>query len=603
MGEIRRMILEKETIHTMVYKLLLAAAAVYWCVFLRRSDARIEPYLLIAILALAGSVCVPTKKTVRESKESCIAAVFGSALLSFVVVLANYSLFPLDYNGLLGSFCRVMNLCIMLASGYLLFRQIFRVIYWRVSSTAGKQRLADPIVSKRLLVFSWLVLAVLYLAALFLVFFPGLYSVDSVDQIEQILSGTYTNHHPFYHTQLIRLCLMMGTSLFGSINAGVAVYSVFSVLLLSGCFAYVIYSVYDITGNRKLAVVFLAWYLLMPYHITYSVTMWKDVPFAAASTFFITSSYRILKGKEKRNQLDKFIWILSGVGVCLLRSNGFLAFAASAVVFAMLFWKDHKRMLLVLVAILCGCFVLKHPVLKALDVAQPDTIESLSVPLQQISRTVLEGRPLTPEQRELLNQVVDVDRIQETYIGRISDPMKALVRERNNQQYLTEHRLEFLKLYVSLGIRNPDVYLHAWVEQTKGYWNGGYNYWRWCDVETAPYFWQENSFGLEHSIASQSLFQLYLSYAALFKTPLLQCLSCIGLYSWTLIFAVYATWLKRDKEAFFTSVMPIMIIGTLLVATPVHAEFRYAYSVVCVMPLILTASFQKKASKGSMQSL
>ena len=66
MGEIRRMILEKETIHTMVYKLLLAAAAVYWCVFLRRSDARIEPYLLIAILALAGSVCVPTKKTVRE---------------------------------------------------------------------------------------------------------------------------------------------------------------------------------------------------------------------------------------------------------------------------------------------------------------------------------------------------------------------------------------------------------------------------------------------------------------------------------------------------------------------------------------------------------
>ena len=136
------MILEKEIIHTMVYKLLLAAAAVYWCVFLRQSDARIEPYLLIAILALAGSVCVPIKRTVRESKESCIAAVFGSALLSFVVVLANYSLFPLDYNGLLGSFCRVMNLCIMLASGYLLFRQIFRVIYWRVSSTAGKQRLA-----------------------------------------------------------------------------------------------------------------------------------------------------------------------------------------------------------------------------------------------------------------------------------------------------------------------------------------------------------------------------------------------------------------------------------------------------------------------------
>lgn len=587
--------MEKKDIYTAARKMILVTAAVFWCVFLRESDARFEPYLLIAILALAGTVCVPTKRAVQESKESCIVAVFGSALLSFVVVLANFGLFPLDYNGLLGSFCRVMNLCLMLASGYLLFRQIFRVVYWRMSNTAGKQQFADPTVGKRLFAFSWLVLASLYLAALFLVFYPGLYTVDGIDQIEQILSGTYTNHHPFYHTQLIRLCLMMGTSLFGSINAGVAVYSVFSVLLLSGCFAYVIYTVYVFTGSRKLAVVFLAWYLLMPYHITYSFTMWKDVPFAAASTFFITSSYRILKGKGKRNHVDQFIWILSGVGVCLLRSNGFLAFAASAVVFAMLFWNDHKRMLLVLAAILFGCFVLKHPVLKALDVAQPDPIESLSVPLQQISRTVLEGKQLTPEQRELLNQVVDVDRIPETYIGRISDPMKALVRERNNQQYLSEHRLEFLKLYVSLGIRNPDVYLHAWVEQTKGYWNGGYSYWRWYDTKIAPHFWQENSFGLEHSIASKSLYQLYLSYEALFETPLLQCVSCIGLYSWTLIFAVYAAWLKQDKEAFFTSVMPIMIIGTLLVATPVHAEFRYAYSVVCVMPLILTASFKKKA--------
>lgn len=178
------MVLKKETICATVNKMLLAAAAVYWCVFLRKSDARIEPYLLIAILALAGSAYVPTMRTVRESKESCIAAAAGSALLSFVVVLANFSLFPLDYNGLLGSFCRVMNLCLMLASGYLLFRQIFRVIYWRMSSTDGRQRLADPTVGKRLLVFSWLVLASLYLAALFLVFYPGLYTVDSIDQIE-----------------------------------------------------------------------------------------------------------------------------------------------------------------------------------------------------------------------------------------------------------------------------------------------------------------------------------------------------------------------------------------------------------------------------------
>ncbi len=74
----------------------------------------------------------------------------------------------------------------------------------------------------------------------------------------------------------------------------------------------------------------------------------------------------------------------------------------------------------------------------------------------------------------------------------------------------------------------------------------------------------------------------------------MQPLSSLGLYIWALLLGAYAAWLKRDKNALFTTVLPIMIVGTLLAATPVYAEFRYAYSVACVLPMVIAACLSPK---------
>lgn len=580
-------------IQGILHELIVVAAALFWCIFLRKSDALLAPYTLTALLSVAASLFLLRLGAWDEPKDSRIAADIGAAMLSGAVALANYGLLPLDYNGMLGIFRRIMNLCLLLCSGYILFRQLFRWLYWKMRAASHANPKASRESEKRVFLLGWLILALVYLAAMFLSFYPGLFTSDSIDQMTQIQTGRYTNHHPFYNSQLIRLFLTLGDKLFGNLNAGVATYSVFSVLMMSCCFAYVLCTVYSTTGSRGGTIAAFAWFLLMPFHITYSFSVWKDVPFAAAVTFFITSGFRMLESRE-RHRSSLVVWVLSAIGVCLLRSNGLLAFAASTVVFGLLFHKKEKKLLLILAAVICGCFVLKHPVLKAMNVAQPDTIESLSIPLQQISRAVLEGKPLTSEEEQLLNQVVDVERIPETYTGRISDPMKMLVRERNNQAYLQSHKLEYLKLYITLGLKNPSVYVHAWVDETKGYWNGGYRYWRWYDEEIAAYFGAPNELGLENTVFSASARQAYLSYASLFTTPVLQPLSSLGLYTWALLLGAYAAWLKRDKNALFTTVLPIMIVGTLLAATPVYAEFRYAYSVACVLPMVIAACLSPK---------
>ena len=80
---------------------------------------------------------------------------------------------------------------------------------------------------RKTFILSALCIAVVDCAVLFLADYPGILTEDSISQIEQLLSGVYSNHHPYYHTQLIRLCISAGLRLFGTMNAAVAVYSVF----------------------------------------------------------------------------------------------------------------------------------------------------------------------------------------------------------------------------------------------------------------------------------------------------------------------------------------------------------------------------------------
>lgn len=279
--------------------------------------------------------------------------------------------------------------------------------------------------------------------------------------------------------------------------------------------------------------------------------------------------------------------LVGALGMCLLRSNGWLAFLSSIVVFGIIFWKKHMKVFFCLVGIVIVSFVLKYPVLDALHVSQPDRIESLSIPAQQIARVIVDGKELTPEQKELLGKVVDISAIPDAYNEWLSDPIKILVRASGNQNYINENGMRFIKLYLQLGIMYPQEYVKAWVDQTKGYWNGGYNiYWRWVT------YVQENSFGIERTVRSDLVKQVLEEYLWLYADlPILQIFLCIGFHVWMIIFSTYFSWMKKDFTAMYIAVPILMIAVSLVMAAPVYAEFRYIYSAFCSIPFIFAVSF------------
>lgn len=577
-------------------KVAIASEAVlilYWFAFLANADAYYSPYLLIGLLG----VCCGTTRHIRKrgyifsSRRKYRFTQLYAGLLSLTVTLANYRLYLGTEERTTGTLtCGMLAAAAIFAGGFLIFREIlFGLNCWKglpVKTACGKRsdRLLWPVL--------WAVIVAVDVFILFKAVYPGVLTSDSINQLEQIMGHSYSNHHPYYHTQIIHLWIGIGLQLFGNINQAVALYSVFSICVLALCFVYVTATVYRITGSRVAAVALWLWYLVMPFHIMYSMTMWKDVLFGAAVAGFVTAICRELRGIGNR-KANTTVIIVTAFGVCLLRSNGWPVFLLSVLVFAVLFRKEHRRMLAALIVVLCASYVLMHPVLKVRNVSPTETIEALSVPAQQIARVIADGKPLTEGERVLLEEVVDVDRIPGAYNCGIADPVKDLVTEKGNQEYIAQHRQEFVKLYAALGVRYPLTYLKAWIDETRGYWNAGYSYWRWNTGVL------DNGLGIERTVRSQKVMDSLQMYLHAWESRLLlQPFVSIGLYVWLLLLCLYKALVRGDSCAVYVVVPVLGVVASLLAATPVYTEFRYAYAVFCGLPLIAGTALYGCRSDG-----
>lgn len=320
--------------------------------------------------------------------------------------------------------------------------------------------------------------------------------------------------------------------------------------------------------------------------------MWKDVFFGAAVLVFVVGAFRVFEKVGKHERINYAVMLCGAFGMTLLRSNGLIAFVATVIVFALLFRDRYKRTILAFAGIIVMAFVLKHPVLTALNVKQPDTVESLSIPIQQISRVITDGMELTSEQQELLSNMVNIEDVPDNYKSYISDPIKNLIRNYGNKDYINENKTEFIKLYVQLGLEHPREYIRAWIDQTKGYWNSGYSYWIWSQGVN------DNLAGIEANVNSktaESVLQDYLrEFTASTSNPLLLLFVSIGFNTWLVLISAFSALIRKDFSALFVSVPTIMLIATLLIATPVYAEFRYAYAMFCCLPFIVYVSFMGK---------
>lgn len=551
-----------------------------WLVNLQNTDSYHSVYLLIAIFA-AFSLYENHKCHTIWYDRAFGSVIILSALFGFAMVLANYQLFVpcTALLNLANAFCTFLG-------GSIAFFHIFLYLLHRLPVSVNTDFKTHPLA---VFLLCFILIAAYNTLYLFFHAYPGFLSTDSFSTIRQILTGAYNNIMPYWHTKTVEVFFRLGCSLFGDINAAVATVSFVQVLFMAFCFSYGIMTLYQTGTPYRALVLILIGYVVLPYHTAYSATLWKDVPFSGAALLVAAALLRIIRNVGSRKWQNYLIFILGCAGLSLWRTNGWYALAAIAVVIAIIHRKRYKALLIMMGVVLLVSWILISPLLGIMNIQKSDFVEALAIPFQQIGRVVATDCPLTQQEEEILSEVLVLDLVKENYDPQIVDPIK--FHSMRSPERLKSNLPRYAALWLKLGFKYPAVYLQAWIEATKGYWNGGYEYWIYM------YHTDANPMGIVQTDGQNVISALFRAVERYLQKPdILKPLFSIGLSVWTVLICCYVN-IKKKREEYLIALPVLVIVAGLLIGAPVYAEFRYAYPVFTTLPVIVCSTIFQQESK------
>lgn len=560
-------------------------AVLIWMIYLcQHTDSLCSIYVLCAVCSLFF-LLLRLFKRLPENRKSRFLFPAASVVFGLAVCAANYQ----DISSVLwflllwfGGFFTV-DAClngIFCFSEYIVKKRMFQT-----SLPSGRS-------ARRLFLACFALISLIDLAYLFLFRYPGCMNSDGIIQVTNGLYDIRANHFPYVHTLLLLSFLKAGLWISGGLNLGIAFYCCFQIFFLAFCFSFAIYTLYQKGISKPFLVIVGICYVFMPYHIAYSCMVWKDVLYGGAVLLFITALYRIFCCMG-RPWVNYALLTAGGYGFALFRNNGWYALFLTFFLLLLLFYKKMKRTLLLLFLVLASTWFLTHPIYDMLGVTPSEFTESLSIPVQQIARVVADGGNITEQQAEAIDELIDYDSIPEKYDPDWADPIKFSV----DHERLSEQKGRYFKLWVNIGLNNPVSYIKAWIDQTKGYWNGGYSFWIW--YTTIDENWFDGYGSISQTIVFERGARLVDYFMKLFmELPVFDVFRSIGFSVW-LVGLCFLFFLKRKDYRGIVLTLPVIgTVLTLWIATPVFCEFRYAYAVFTCIPFLLVVALHAQKCKN-----
>ncbi|MGC4017977.1 MAG: DUF6020 family protein [Muricomes sp.] len=418
--------------------------------------------------------------------------------------------------------------------------------------------------------------------------FPGVYDIDGAFQIMWFERGTISAHHPVLHTYLLGGLVEAGKHLFGSYEAGLLCYSIFQMLCMSGMFAYISKKTCKwLPGIIELCVILS--YMILPYHAVLSFTTTKDVLFAGIFAIWVLKTFECVLDKEhffsdKKSQLQYVIVIFL---MCAFRNTGYYIMLFMILFFLVLcrrYWKN------ILCIGLAGMFVWNlytGPVYNLLNIQRGSEAEVLSVPMQQLSRVIVySGDTLASGDKALIEKYIPE---YTEYTPRVSDSVK----DTFNVEAYKENKIEFLKLWLRVGVAHPVTYVEAFLSNNIGFW---YLNMKYPDEGTFLSYivyhnteykgdWPEIK-RTSYLPALSEFYDKFTQQGMYYKIPGAFVWYSGGVLLWMLVLGVCMCIYKRRYEVLVPFSILIGLWGTLMLSPVV--VFRYIYPLSVSVPVILS---------------
>lgn len=311
------------------------------------------------------------------------------------------------------------------------------------------------------------IILVCYLPVFFAVF-PGFFVYDAQDEYLQVVTRNFSTHHPLAHVLLLGGIIQLFYKLTGSYNIGIACYTIFQMLIMSGIFAWCVCKLRSRGLPRWGGILLTLYFGLCPVLVMFSLCSAKDGLFTGMLLIMVMLLQEMCSEPEKffLKKSHMILFAIASLGMMLLRHNGFYAFLVFIPVVVIYLRKQWKKVPVFLLVIVLFYVLINTGLTTLLHADASENQEMLTVPISQMARVYsYEKENLAAEDVQILEKYLSKGAL-ERYTPKVTDGVKI---DFNNQAYETEAGA-FWKLWAKWGIEHPFSYLNAWFMTSYGYW-------------------------------------------------------------------------------------------------------------------------------------
>ncbi len=443
-----------------------------------------------------------------------------------------------------------------------------------------------------------------------IVSYPGIFMGDTSSQIAQCFNleewtSKYlilisenvklNNHHPVFHSLLIHLFIVIGKVGFNSYNFGIFLYCFFQFIMVLCIIALLMKIYVEQQINSTTIFLTLLYFIFSPRIQNYMFLITKDVLFSVFLLLFIL----FFQNNRKHN----ILFLISLVGIILLRNDGKYLLLISVVVTGIFKKNLRKNMLLISSGILCLTTIYSQIILPSFQITPSSRREILSVPFQQTARYIRDAKSdVTIEEKQAISRILSYNQLADKYNPNLADPVKNTFNE-----FATKSDMkQYFRCWFQMLKKHPGIYLQAII-------NNKYRFFYPSSILSNPYFysWSVNSMEITNSLTAD---EIHTDFAyppqlnifrntyeqfreAIFHLPVLSVLLSSATYTWLLIlWTCYCLKCKNITSILYTT--PLYVQLLICMAGPCNGEyFRYMYPIAVCLPVVITLGFDALQKK------
>lgn len=462
----------------------------------------------------------------------------------------------------------------------------------------------------------WSSFCVIFFTSLiyFLAYYPGVFTVDSINQWDQIYSSVpWNDWHPVGHTFMLKLATITGNN--------PATFVIFQIVIYSFTMAYFFKIISRFFFNDSLVLLHL-FFVLVPLFPLFSVYIIKDSLFTYCLILYILCLIDVVSSKgiwlsDFKNLLILFFSIL---GVLFFRHNGWPVFIVTSIILGIfLLKKEYVKLHIVSVICIFVYLIVTGPIYNKVNVIRGDSTESLGIFVQISANIITNEGEMTQDETDYFNTLMSENNWKELYKPGDVDSIK--FKQRFNKSVIRNNPEKFIKNSISIILKNPLLSIEAYAKQTEIIWHANMDLNQMrplfrdkMEGKQGPFYFMSEEqkkiynpdyTGIDfdkfssnwkwlHDVIGEAMLFIQNSKLYFFLMP--------SLYLIIIVFSILVIFRKGNSIMILPFVPYLLNLGTMFIGIPAQ-DVRYVFSNYFVAFLALAVAFNtNKSDKNELEN-